>query len=391
MGMNFRLPGPTPLPPAVLAAMQREMIPHRGPVFESLFRETLAMAREVHRTTGDVLLWPGTGSAGWEIAIVNLLSPGEPVLATVCGEFGQRFAAVGESFGLDVRRLEAPWGEPIRPEALREALATQPEVAAVFLVHNETSTGVTNPLPDLAAVARSHGALVVVDAVSSAGGLPLEPDDWGLDFVLSGSQKAWMCPPGLVIAAIGARAWAASERSRFPRFFWDIGAAKRSAEQGRTPTTPPLTLIYAYRAALGLLLEEGIEAVWARHRALGALTRAKVREAGLELFARQGYASDTVTAFRAPPGTTAQVVLDRLRREHGVEAQAGQGALANALVRIGHMGWAHEEELRQALAALAAVVADLGVSPRLAGANGATGEAAGSPSAVAAEGTLVEG
>lgn len=359
-GINFRLPGPTPLPPAVLAAMQREMIPHRGPAFTALFSETLTLARQVHRTEAEVLVWPGTGSAGWEIAIVNLLAPGDKVLAAVCGNFGERFADVGVTFGLDVRRLDIPWGQAITPEALHGALAEQGDVRAVFLTHNETSTGVTNPLPELAAVVREHGALVVVDAVSSAGALPLETDAWGLDFVLSGSQKAWMCPPGLVIAAVGERAWAATERAGFPRFFWDMRAARRSAAQGMTMTTPPLTMLFAYHAALGLIVEEGLERVWRRHRALGELTRAGIREIGLELFADPAYASDTVTAFRPPVGASASEVLERLRRDYAVEAQAGQGALADSLLRLGHMGWAHEAELRDALAALAGVVAAMG-------------------------------
>lgn len=357
--INFRLPGPTPLPPAVLAAMQREMIPHRGPAFKALFRETLRLAREVHQTDGDVLVWPGTGSAGWEVAIVNLLSPGDPVLATVCGEFGERFAKVGAAFGLDVRRLEVPWGRAITPDLLGSALAEHGDVRAVFITHNETSTAVTNPLAELAGVVRQHGALVIVDAVSSAGALPLETDGWGLDFVLSGSQKAWMCPPGLLIAAVGSRAWAAYEQSRFPRFFWDLGAAKRAADQGVTPTTAPLTLIYAYRAALEVLLDEGLAAVWARHRALGELTRTGIRAIGLALFADPAYASETVTAFLPPAGVPAGEVLERLRRDHRVEAQGGQGHLADALIRFGHMGWAHEADLRQALAALEAVVRDV--------------------------------
>ncbi len=352
MGTNFRLPGPTPLPPAVLAAMQQEMIPHRGPAFKRLYGEILRMAREVHRTDGDVLIWPGTGSAGWEAAIVNLLSPGDPVLAVVCGDFGDRFARVGVAFGLDVRRLDVEWGQAVTAEALAAALRMHPAVQAVFLTHNETSTGVTNPLQDLARVVNDHGALVIVDAVSSAGGLPLETDAWGLDFVLSGSQKAWMCPPGLMIAAVGGKAWAAYERSRFPRFFWDIGAARSGAELGMTPTTPSLTLLYAYHAALRLLLDEGVEAVWERHHVLGELTRGRVREIGLELFADAAFASDTVTAFRPPDGVGAGELLDILRREHGVEAQGGQAHLADRLVRIGHMGWAHERELRLALDAL---------------------------------------
>ena len=368
MPTNFRLPGPTPLPPAVLAAMQREMIPHRGPVFRALFRDILRKAKAIHRTDGDVLIWPGTGSAGWEAAIVNLLSPGDPVLATVCGDFGDRFARVGTAFGLDVRRLDAPWGSAITADALAAALHAHPDVKAVFITHNETSTGVTNPLPELARLAADHGALTIVDAVSSAGALPLETDAWRLDFVLSGSQKAWMCPPGLLIAAVGGRAWDAHARSRYPRFFWDLTAAKRAADQGMTPTTPPLTLLYAYDAALDLILAEGLESTWARHRALGNLTRDGLRALGLELLPDPAFASDTVTAFRPPPGITATQVLDVLRRDHDVEAQAGQAHLADAIVRIGHMGWAHEWELRDALAALAKTLATLGVAPAAASA-----------------------
>ncbi len=350
--INFRLPGPTPLPPAVLAAMQREMIPHRGPAFRAMFSEILKSAKAVHRTDGDVLVWPGSGSAGWEAAIVNLLSPGDAVLATVSGAFGERFATVASKFGLDVRRLDVPWGQAVSVGALTVALEQHPEVKAVFITHNETSTAVTNPLQALARVVNDHGALTIVDAVSSAGALPMETDGWGLDFVISGSQKAWMCPPGLMIAAVGGKAWDAHERSRFPRFFWDITAARKSAASGMTPTTPPLTLMYAYHAALDLILDEGLERVWQRHHDLGALTRNGLTDLGLRLFADPAFASDTVTAFVPPDGVTANQVLDILREEHQVEAQSGQDHLSDKLVRIGHMGCAHEPELRAALDAV---------------------------------------
>jgi aspartate aminotransferase-like enzyme len=339
------------------------MIPHRGPEFRALYRETLALAREAHRTDGDVLTWAATGSAGWEVAIVNLLSPGDAVLAATNGNFGERFASVAARLGLDVRRLEIAWGSPVRPEDLRAALADNDDVKAVLLVHNETSTGVTNPLQALASVARGHGALVIVDAVSAAGALPLAMDEWGIDFVLSGSQKAWMCPPGLLIAAIGPRAWHAHQDAGFARFYWDISEGRRLAEQGMTPTTPPLSLLYAFRAALGMIFEEGLEHVWARHRALGALTRAGVREAGLRLFASVGYESDTVTAFSPPNGIPASEMLAALRRDFAVEAQGGQAHLADSLIRVGHMGWVHEPEISEAVAAIGVVARQLGADP----------------------------
>lgn len=359
MPVNFRLPGPTPLPPPVIAALGRDMIPHRGPAFRALYSETLELARDIHRTDGDVLTWAATGSAGWEVAVVNLLSPGDPVLVAVNGNFGERFARVAERLGIDVRRMDVGWGDAILPEQLRLALETHPDVRAVFLVHNETSTGVTNPLRDLAAVVRDHGALVVVDAVSAAGALPLEVDAWGIDFVFSGSQKAWMCPPGLLIVAAGPRAWAAHQRSKFPRFFWDMTEAKKSADQGLTPTTPPLSMIYAFRAALGMIADEGIERVWERHRRLGAMTRDGIAAAGLRLFARQGFESDSVTSFLLPADVTAGELLEMLRRDYGVEAQGGQAHLADRLIRVGHMGWVHQPEMRQAIDAIVDATARL--------------------------------
>ncbi len=352
MSVNFRLPGPTPLPPQVVAELGREMIPHRGSAFRSLYSETLKLARVIHRTDGDVLTWAATGSAGWEVAIVNLLSPGDPVLVAVNGHFGERFARVADRLGLDVRRIDSPWGEAVLPGPLRLALEANPDVRAVFLVHNETSTGVTNPLRELAEIVREHGALVVVDAVSAAGALPLEVDAWGIDFIFSGSQKAWMCPPGLLIAAAGPRAWAAYERSRYPRFIWDMSETKKAADQGMTPTTPPLSMIYAFRAALGMIADEGVELVWERHRHLGAMTREGIAAAGLQLFARQGFESDSVTAFLPPPDVTAAQLLEMLRRDYGVEAQGGQAHLADRLIRVGHMGWVHEPEMLQAIDAI---------------------------------------
>src|SRR5215208_3272741 len=352
MSVNFRLPGPTPLPPAVVAALGREMIPHRGPEFRALYRETLALAREVHRTEGDVLTWAATGSAGWEVAVVNLLSPGDPVLVAVNGDFGKRFARVADRLGIEVRRLDVPWGEAILPVQLRLALEAQPDVKAVFLVHNETSTGVTNPLRELAEVVRDHGALVVVDAVSAAGALPLEVDAWGIDFVFSGSQKAWMCPPGLLIVAAGPRAWAAHQQSTYPRLFWDMSEAKKWADQGMTPTTSPLSMIYAFRAALDMIADEGVEHVWERHHRLGLMTRAGIAAAGLRLFAQDGFESDSVTAFEPPANVTAGQFLEMLRRDYGVEAQGGQAHLSDRLIRVGHMGWVHEPEMRQAIEAV---------------------------------------
>ena len=352
--LNFRLPGPTPLPPAVREAMRRPMIHHRGPLLKRFYADLLAKLREIHRTEHDVLVWPGSGSAGWEAAIVNLLSPGDAVLATVIGDFGDRWAKAATRLGLDVRRLDCPWGEALSVDRLSEALAANPDVRAVFLTHNETSTAVTNPLRELAGLVRAHGALVLVDAVSSAAALPLETDDWGLDVVLSGSQKAWMCPPGLVIAAFGPRCWAAYEASRYPRFFWDIKSARDMASQGMTPTTPPLTSLYALDAATDLILGEGLENVWGRHRRLGRRTRDGVGDLGFTLLADPAHASDSVTAVEVPEGFTSRRIIDHLVERHAVLLQGGQGPMVETVFRIGHMGWCDDAAIDDVLESLSA-------------------------------------
>ncbi|MDQ3044315.1 MAG: alanine--glyoxylate aminotransferase family protein [Chloroflexota bacterium] len=339
--------------------MQRGMIPHRGPEFKHLYREILRMARVAHRTDGDVFTWPASGSAGWEAGIVNLLSPGDTILAVTTGYFGERFAHVGEAFGLDVRRLKVPWGEAATPAELARELEAIPSVRAVFLSHNETSTGITNPLSELAAVARQFGALTLVDAVSSAGGLPLEMDAWDLDYVFSGSQKAWMCPPGLMIAAVGPRAWEATHTSRFPRFFWDFNTARDAANSGMTSSTPSLTLLYAYKAALHSILDEGVETVWERHRLIGERTRQSVRALGLDLLARETVASNTVTAVRCPEGVEASALAAAVREASDIDIATGQAHLAGKIIRIGHMGWVQWPDVEQTLAAIGEVLPGL--------------------------------
>ena len=356
MKSNFRLPGPTPVPPQVYAAMQREMIPHRGAEFAEFYRGLLDRLRRIHRTESDVLVWPGSGSAGWEIALTNFLSPGDEVVSLVAGAFGDRFDVVAGKLGIVARRIDLPWGSAFHPEILSKALDEHPKAAAVLLTHNETSTGVTHPIRELAAVARERGVLTFVDGVSSAAGLPIEFDAWDIDYLMSGSQKAWMCPPGVVIAAIGPRAWAAYEHSSFPRFFWDAGQMRTLASKGYTSTTPPLSLDFGLDAAARMIEEEGVENVWARHAALGAQTRAGIEEIGCELVGEPGFESNTVTAIKLPDGLPAKTVIARLHDEHGVTVAGGQDHLADSIIRIGHMGWVDAEDIEVCLTAVRAVL-----------------------------------
>jgi aspartate aminotransferase-like enzyme len=356
MKSNFRLPGPTAVPPRVYAAMQREMIPHRGAEFSSFYADMLARLRRIHRTESDVLVWPGSGSAGWEIAITNFLSPGDEAVAVVAGAFGDRFAYVAGRLGIVVHRVDLRWGSAIYPEMVRAALDAHPNAKAVFLTHNETSTGVTHPIPELAAVARERDVLTFVDGVSSVAGLPMEFDAWDIDYMFTGSQKAFMCPPGVTIAAVGPRAWQAYERSTYPKFFWDAGPMRELAGAGHTSTTPPESLDFALDVAAQMIEEEGLECVWARHGALGEQTRAGIESLGFEILAEPGFESNTVTAVQLPEGVSSKPIAKRLYDEHGVTVAGGQGPLADKIIRIGHMGWVDSDDIDACLTAVRAVL-----------------------------------
>src|SRR5262245_38789958 len=250
-------PGPTPVPPEVLAAGAEPVIHHRGPDFRELMLRCLGRLQEVCRTKSDVLLFTSSGSGAFESAIVNLLSPSERVLTVIFGEFGERWGKLARAYGVDVQELRYDWGETPEPDDVRARLEeTGADVA--FLVHSETSTGVVTDIQALAQATRDAGALPVVDAVSSLGAVPLETDAWGLDVVISGSQKAPMTPPGLALATVSPAAWERSARASLPRFYFDWAKLRDSLASGSTPFTPAVTLVASLDRALGLLLDEGL-------------------------------------------------------------------------------------------------------------------------------------
>jgi aspartate aminotransferase-like enzyme len=356
-GRWLRIPGPTPVPPAVLQAMTLPMIPHRGQEMAAIVRGIRAKLQELHRTEGEVMAWSGSGSAGWEAAIVNCLRPGDHVVVTVCGAFGDRFAMVSERLGLRVTRIESPWGEPVTAAQVAAALATANDVRAVMVTHNETATGVTNPLREIAEVVRAAGALVIVDAVSSAAAMPLETDAWGLDWVISGSQKAWMCPPGLMIAAVSDRAMQAAARDGgFPRFFWDAERMANGMRTGQMPTTPAIPLLRGLDVALDMMLAEGVERMWERQAELGGYLRAALVDLGLRLYAAPGYESASITAVRPPAGMTGSELRGRIREDSGIEVATGQKPEADAVIRIGTMGWTGRPELEATVESIGRVI-----------------------------------
>ncbi|MDQ4044775.1 MAG: alanine--glyoxylate aminotransferase family protein [Chloroflexota bacterium] len=355
-GRWLRIPGPTPVPPPVLEAMAEPMIPHRGAEMSRLVGSLRDRLKEVHRTEGDVAVWSGSGSAGWEAALQNSCRPGDHVVATVTGDSGHRFAEVAERLGLWVTRVEMPWGQAVTGQQLEDALERIGGVRAVLVTHNETSTGVTNPLKELARVARRHGALVLVDAVSSAAAMPVEVDAWDLDWVISGSQKAWMCPPGLMIAAVSDRALQAAAGLSTPRFFWDVEKMASAFRKGQATTTPAIPLYRALDVALGMMLDEGVEAMWERQATLGAWLRGQLKANGLALYADEEVASASLTAFRPPAGMSASTFRSMIRADSGIEVAVGQGPETEAVVRVGHMGWSHWPEMEATVESIARVL-----------------------------------
>jgi aspartate aminotransferase-like enzyme len=300
--------------------------------------------------------------------VVNTLSPGDRVLAVSIGSFGDRFAAIAETYGAEVTPLSYEWGEAADPEDIRTALAADAGIKAVLVTHNETSTGVTNPLEEIASVVREAQRLLIVDAVSSLGAIPLDMDGWGLDVVVTGSQKGWMVPPGLAFVALSGRAWKANESAKMPRFYFDLAKARDMAGKGQTPWTPTMSIFYGLDLALDIMAKEGAESIFARHASIARHVREGVKALGLELLASdERYASDTVTAVKCPPGVEVSALRSALEDEHNVVVAGGQGKLSGKIFRIGHLGLVSEEDIRDALEALKQVLPRVGYSTPVGG------------------------
>jgi aspartate aminotransferase-like enzyme len=337
------------------------MINHRGPEVAAMLSRILEGMRPFFGTTSDVAMLTTAGSGGLEAAIVNTLSPGDRVLGVSIGSFGDRFATIAGVYGADVARLDAEWGYAADPDEVRERLRTMPGVRAVLLTHNETSTGVMNPIRELAAAVREEqpDALILVDSVSGLGAVPFEMDAWGVDVVVTGSQKAWMAAPGLAMVAASSRAWAAMETATMPRFYLDLRAHRAAAAQGQTPFTPGIAVVYQVDEGLSLMQQEGADAIFARHEACAAATRAGLRALGFELLADERHYSRTVTAALVPDGLDWKSFNAEVRRR-GVVLAGGQGKLTGRIFRVGHLGSVTVEEILGALATLELVAIEAG-------------------------------
>lgn len=357
---NLRIPGPTSLPPSVRDAGGRQMINHRGAEFKELLHRLQAGMKPYFGTTDDIAILSCAGTGGLEAAVVNTLSPGDRVLAVSIGAFGDRFAKIAETYGASVDRVAAEWGWAAAPDEVAEKLRAA-DYKAVLLTHNETSTGVMNPIADLAAAVREAApeALILVDTVSSLGAVPFDMDGWGIDVVVTGSQKAWMAAPGLAMVACSARAWAATETARMPRFYLDLRKHRDAMRDGETPWTPAIAVAYQVDEGLRLMQEEGQAGVFARHVACAAATQAGLQALGFQLFADPANRSRTVTAAWIPEGLEWKAFNGALKAR-GLVVAGGQAKLASRIFRVGHLGSVTLDEIADAMDTLEAVSLEFG-------------------------------
>jgi len=374
-------PGPTPVPPQVSAALALPVVHHRTPDFREMLARLLGNLRSVCRTESDVVLTTSSGTGCMDGAVVNLCSAGDRVLVVSAGNFGERWTSITKAYGCEVETLAYAWGEVPSPDDVAGRLEELGDVHAVFLTHSETSTGVVLDLEEMAAHIRPSGAFVVVDAISSLGAVPLETDAWGLDVVVSGSQKALMCPPGLGLTAVSSQALEAAERSTSSRFYldWTRTLGSQHEEPPTNPFTPAIPIVIALDVALKLLLAEGLETAWERHVKLGRSARAGAKAMGLELFSPDDDRSCIVTAVRVPESVDGREVIATLAKRFGITMEGGRKDLAGRIVRIAHVGYMDVFDVTAQLAALELAFAEHGAEVERGAAIPAALEAYGEP------------
>ncbi|MDJ0533632.1 MAG: alanine--glyoxylate aminotransferase family protein [Xenococcaceae cyanobacterium MO_207.B15] len=356
------IPGPTPVPEKVLLAMAQRPIGHRSGDFSKIIAEINEGLKWLHQSTNEVLSLTVSGTGAMEAGIINFLSPGDRVLVGVNGKFGDRWAQISETFGLNTTRITAEWGQPLDTEEFRSYLEadSNKEIKAVIVTHSETSTGVLNDLETINKYVKAHGeALIIVDAVTSLGAYNVPIDDWGLDVVASGSQKGYMIPPGLGFICVSDKAWKAYETAKFPRFYMDLGKYKKANLKASSPFTPPVNLMYGLRVSLQMMQRESLESIFSRHQRLTNATRAAVKALGLKLFAADDCASTAVTAVDPSP-ISAEDIRKIMSSKYNIALAGGQDHLKGKIFRIGHLGFVSDRDILAGIACLEATLMELG-------------------------------
>jgi aspartate aminotransferase-like enzyme len=359
-------PGPVAVPERVLLAMAQPLIHHRAPEFLPVFEEVREKLRQVFRTSRDVLILTSSGTGAMEAAVTNLLSPGERAVVVRGGKFGERWAELCEAYGVEPVCVDVEWGQAVEPAAVRAALERTADARALLVQASETSTGVWHPIRELAALARAReDCLCVVDGISGVGAHPLPMDEWGIDVLVSGSQKSFMIPPGLAFIALSERAEARLGRASAPRYYFDLRKEAKSQPGSQTAYTPAVSLIVGLREALLMIVdEEGLERAYARHEIFSRATRTAMTALGLTLFAPRS-PSFACTAVCVPDGVDGKGLVRKLRDEHALTVAGGQGKMSGKIFRIGHLGYLDRYDILAAVAAVETVLGDLGYPVKL--------------------------
>ncbi len=360
MRKNYLLtPGPTPLPPQVCEAMARPIIHHRTPQFQSMIKEATEGLKMVFQTKNDVFVLTSSGTGAMETAVINLLSAGDTALCVQGGKFGERWTELCKAYGITAEVIDVEWGKAVDPEEIKKRLNANPKIKAVFTTLCETSTGVTNDIEAVGKVVKDTNAVLVVDAISGLGAIPLASDDWSCDVVVSGSQKGLMLPPGLAFISVSPKAWKLVEGSKSPKYYFDLKAAKKALDKTDTPYTPAITLVIALCEALKIMKQDGLENIFARHKKMAEATRAAVKALGLKLFAPTA-ASDVVTAAVVPAGVDGEKLVKTMRDTYGVTIAGGQAELKGKVFRIAHMGYIEEFDIVAGISCLEKVLKLMG-------------------------------
>lgn len=359
-------PGPTPVPPEVGIA-QVKMIHHRSADFGALLGRVLEGLKYVYQTSNEVLLFTSSGTGAMEASIANCFSPGDKVIAFAGGKFGERLVEISEAFGLDVVAIEHEWGSNADPADLKKALEENPDTKGVLLTQSETSTGVVNDVEAFGKIVAGTDALFLVDAISGLGAVDLKTDAWGVDLCVSGSQKGLMVPPGLAFVAVSAKAWNAAETAKCPSYYFSFEAARKSQSKTppETPYTPAITLVQGMDVAIGMLKEEGLEAVFARHARFARATQAAVEALGLRFLAHDRSRAFVATSVWSPEGIPSGDIVKLMRNEFGVFIAGGQGKLKGKILRLGHVGYFDPFDIVVQVAALEMALKKLGVPVEL--------------------------
>jgi aspartate aminotransferase-like enzyme len=352
-------PGPTPVPNEVALAMSETMIHHRTPQFNQIFDQARQGLKKLFGTKNDVLMLASSGTGAMEASVANLFSPGDKVLVINGGKFGERWLNIANAFGLNPVELKVEWGQAVRVDAVEKQLKAHPDLKGVMIQASETSTTVLHPIKDIAKLTK-NGPLLLVDGVTAVGVVSIPLDDWGLDVLVTGSQKAMMLPPGLGFIALSDRAWERTKQATLPRFYFDLNLERKNQQKGSGAFTPAVSLIFGARASLGMMQREGLDRVYARHARMSRATRAAASALGLKLLAPDS-PSPAATGVYLPDGIDADQVLDYLRDHMNITLAEGQDQLKGKVIRIAHVGYMGAFDVITAIAALEMVLRKFGV------------------------------